>query len=149
MIDKINNDLKQALKDKDDVRLSVLRQLKTALNNEAIAMKKKDKGLNEEEALKVTKREANKRKDTIAAFIAGNRAELADNEKKELEIIEEFLPEQMSKEAIAKIVDEVISQVNPSGPQDFGKVMGQVMAQLGVTADGNVVKKIIQEKLSS
>jgi len=147
MLSKIDNQIKESLKNRDELRLGVLRQLKTALNNEAIASKKKDKGLDEAEALKVAKREANKRKDAIAAFTAGNRAELAEVEKKELVIIEEFLPEQMSEEAIAKIVNEVISRVNPAGPQDFGKVMGPVMGKLGVQADGNVVKKIIQEKI--
>ena len=149
MMDKINEQLKQALKDKDDVRLSVLRQLKTALNNEAIALKKKDKGLNEEEALKIVKREANKRKDAIAAFIAGNRAAMAELETKELALLEEFLPEQMSAEDLGKIIDEAIAKINPSGTQDFGKVMGAVMVQVGAQADGNVVKGIIQEKLKS
>jgi uncharacterized protein len=147
MLNKINEQLKQALRDKDDLKLSVLRQLKTALDNEAIAQKKKDKGLDEAETLKVIKREANKRKDAIAAFTDGGRTEMANNEKKELVLLEEYLPEQMSAEDLGKIVDEVIAKIKPSGPQDFGKVMGSVMAKIGAQADGNVVKNIIQEKI--
>lgn len=145
----INEHIKSAMRAKDQLRVTVLRGLKTAIDNEAISLKKKDEGLTEEETVKVIKREANKRRDAAQAYRDGGREDQAAQEDQELKIVEEFLPEQMSEEDIAKVVDNVISETGATSAQDFGKVMGQVMAKLGSAADGGIVSKILKEKLSN
>ncbi len=148
LLDKINQDLKQAMKEKDARALSVLRMLISALNNEAIALKKKEEGLSEEEINRVLKREAKKRKDSIQQFIAGGRAELAEQEKEELKILNKYLPEEMSEGDIKKAVEEVISEMGEVSPSQFGQVMGKVMAKIKSQADGSMVSKVVKEMLN-
>lgn len=148
LIQKINKDLKEAMKNKDAQVVSVLRMLISAMHNEAIALKKKDEGLNEEEEIKVLKREAKKRKDSIEQFEKGGRSELADQEKKELEILQKYLPEEMSEKEIRKVVEEVMAEMGEVLPSQFGKVMGTVMAKVKGKADGAVVSRVVKEALS-
>jgi len=148
LIETINNDLKDALKNRDMQALSVLRMIVSALNNEAIALKKKGQGLSQEEEIRVLKREVRKRKDSIEQYKKGGRGELAEKEEKELKILQKYLPEEMSQEEIKKIVEEVISEMGEVLPSQFGKVMGQVMAKVKGKADGAVVSKVVKEVLS-
>lgn len=143
----INDGIKQAMRDKNDLDLTVLRQLKTACNNEAISLKKKDDGLSDDEVLAVLKREAKKRKDSIAQFTQAGRDDLAANEEKELSVLQRFLPEELSEEAIAEIVEGVIAEAGDA-PQ-FGQIMSAVMQQAAGQADGTLVSKIVKEKLGS
>ena len=141
----INDQLKQAMRDKDELRLTVLRQLKTAIDNESIVLKKKDEGLTEDEMLKVIKRESKKRKDSITQFEDANRDDLAENERAELEIIDEFLPEEMSEEDIEKIVDEIIVEVGSDAKA--GQIIGMVVKKTEGRADGSIISKIVMEKM--
>ena len=148
LIETINNDLKDALKNRDMQALSVLRMIVSALNNEAIALKKKGQGLSQEEEIRVLKREVRKRKDSIEQYKKGGRGELAEKEEKELEILQKYLPEEMSQEENKKIVEGVISEMGEVLPSQFGKVMGQVMAKVKGKADGAVVSKVVKEVLN-
>lgn len=148
MLNKINSDLKEAMKKKDTEKLSVLRMLISAFNNEAIELKKKDMGLNKEEETRVLKREAKKRKDSIQQFTAGNRPELAAKEQRELKILNEYLPAEMSEEELKKIVAVVVTEMGEVAPSQFGMVMKNVMAKTAGQADGGMVSKIVKEILN-
>ena len=145
--EKINIDLKQAMLNREADRLSVLRMLIAAINNEVIAKNKKEVGLTEEEEMLVLKREVKKRKDSIEQYINGGRQELADKEKLELEIIKNYLPEEMGKDEIKKIVEEVMAGIGEVASSKFGEIMGQVMAKVEGQAEGSVVSGIVKEML--
>lgn len=138
----------EAMKAKDEVRLRTLRSLLAEFTNENVANKKKpDEMLDDETAMSVIMREAKKRKDSIEQFEKGGRQELADSEKAELAILEEFLPEQMSEEEVRTVVQEKIDALGVSGKSDMGKVMAAVMSELKGKADGSTVKKVVEELL--
>ena len=140
--EQIDNDLKQALKDKKELELSVLRMLKTALKNAEIAAKG---SLSEEDAAKVVATQAKQRKDAISQFEQGGRTDLADKEKAELAVLQTYLPEQMPEEDIRRVVREKISEAGDD--QNFGRIMGMVMKEIGQKADGGAVRQILQEEL--
>ena len=140
--DQIDNDLKQALKGKKELELSVLRMLKTALKNAEIQAKGK---LSDDEALKVLNTQAKQRKDAILQFEQGGRIDLADKEKAELAVLQAYLPEQMSEEDIRETVQEKI--IEAGDDRNFGKIMGMVMKEVGQKADGQTVRQILQELL--
>ena len=141
IVEQIDNDLKQALKEQRHDELSVLRMLKTALKNAEIATKG---DLSNDAAMKVLNTQAKQRRDAISQFEKGGRSDLAEKEKKELEIIESYLPEKMSDEEIRKVVQAKVSEL---GASNFGQVMGVVMKEVGQSADGEAVRKIVQEEL--
>ncbi len=142
ILDQIDNDLKQALKNHEELKLSVLRMLKTALKNAEIAAKGE---LTEEDAMKVLNTQSKQRKDSIEQFKKGGREDLAEQEKKELEIIEAYLPEKMGEEEIRAIVQ---AKIKDSGDDlNFGKIMGMVMRETGQSADGQLVRKVVQEEI--
>lgn len=138
----IDNDLKQALKNKDQVSLSTLRMLKSAMHNQAIADKQKI--LDDQAVISVIKRELKKRQDSIVSFEQGNRQDLVDQEKKEAVVLEKYMPEQISATDIAKVVDEVIA----SGIDNFGQAMKEVMAKTQGQADGKIVQELVKQKLN-
>ena len=158
--DKIKEDLKKAMQEKDALKLSVLRMVSSYVFNrekdnraklnkageEESKLDEKSK-LTEEEVLEVISSEVKKRKDSIDQYEKGGRSDLAENEKKELEILMNYMPEQMSEDEIRKIVKEKIEGLGISGPQETGKLMGAVMPQFKGKADGNAVSKIVQEEL--
>ncbi|PIT89749.1 glutamyl-tRNA amidotransferase [Candidatus Kuenenbacteria bacterium CG10_big_fil_rev_8_21_14_0_10_36_11] len=144
---QIYTDLKLAMKNKDVLKVSVLRMLIAAFNNEAINLMKKDEGLSDEEAIKVLKKEAKKRKDSIEQFTAGNRPELAKKENEELKILSVYLPAEMSEEDLKKIVAEVIAEMGEVSPSQFGMVMKAVMAKTAGKADGGMASKVVKEVL--
>jgi uncharacterized protein YqeY len=147
LLEQIKKDLKSAMIAKESGIVSVLRMLTSAFQNEAIALGKKDEGLNEEEIIKVLKREVKKRKDSISQFESADRADLADAEKEELTILEKYLPEEMSEEEIKKIISEVLAELGEVLPSQFGQIMGTVMSKTGGNADGTVVSKLVKEAL--
>ena len=144
---QISTDLKLAMKNKDVLKVSVLRMLIAAFNNEAINLMKKDEGLSDEEAIKVLKKEAKKRKDSIEQFTAGNRPELAAKEEAELAVIQKYLPAEMSEEDLKKIVTEVIAEMGEVSSSQFGLVMKNVMAKTAGKADGGMASKVVKEVL--
>ena len=123
----------------------LLRLLKAAFKNEMINLKKQD--LTDDEALKILKREAKKREDSIDLYTKGNRPDLADKEKVELVMIRKYLPAELSEDQVREIVASVIAELGATAPSQFGLVMKAAMAKAGGTADGAVVSKIVKEML--
>lgn len=139
---KISDDLKNAMKSGDREKVGVLRLLQSVLHNKAIA-KGKDAELTEEETLAAVLGEAKKRQESIKLFEQGGRQDLAEKESKELAIIRQYLPEQMSREETAKAVEEILAK-NPAG--NFGEAMKAVMKELRGKADSAVISEIIKSK---
>lgn len=145
--DEIQNDIKKALKEGEQVKRSVLSMLLSSLHNTAIEKGKQDELLSDEEVLEVIAAEAKKRKDAIVSFLEGERKDLAEKEKQELALLEEYLPEQLSAEEIEKVVQEVIEQVNATSMGDIGAVMGKAMQRLKGKADGTAVREAVERIL--
>ncbi len=140
---QIEADLNRALKEKNEFNCSVLRMIKSALHNKEIEKKSK---LKDEDVFEVLRHEIKSRKDSIIDYEKAKRSELAEKEKKEIALIEKYLPAMLGENEIKKIVLEAIKQLN-AGPKDFGKVMGQVMEKLKGKADGNIVSQIVKQNL--
>jgi len=146
---QIKERIKDALKARDVVRLSVLRGLVAAFTNELVTQKRKpDEELSDEDILVVIKRSANQRKDSIEQFTKGGRNDLAANEKAELKILEEYLPKMMGKDEIRKIAEEKIAELGDADKSKTGLIVGALMKELGGKADGKDVKDIVDELLS-
>jgi len=144
--DSITKLIAEAMKARDEIRLSTLRLLSSALNYEFIAKQHK---LNEEEELNVVRREAKKRKDAIEAYEKAGAQDRADKEKEELAILEKFLPAQLPDEELNKIVDEAISQTGAKTMADMGKAIGAVMVKAAGRVDGGRVSALIKARLTS
>jgi len=158
--EKIQEDIRQAMKSKDTIRVGVLRMLMAAVFNkekekraklskteEDLAKLDELSKLIDKEVMEVISSEAKKRRDSIEQYSKANRQDLIEQEEKELEIIKEYLPEQMSEEEVRKIVKEKITALGASGPQDTGKIMGALMPQFKGKVDGGMVSKVVQEEL--
>ncbi|MFA5583601.1 MAG: GatB/YqeY domain-containing protein [Bacteriovoracaceae bacterium] len=139
--EKIEFDLNEALKTGDQERLSILRLLKNAVKNIEIESRKE---LSEEEVINALNRESKKTRDSISQFEIGGRSDLAAKEKKDLAIIDSYLPEKMSESKIRILIKKKISEDNAT---NFGEIMGRVMREIGTQADGNIVKRILEEEL--
>jgi hypothetical protein len=146
---KITADLLVAMKAGDTLKRDVLRMLDAMIKNTEIEKLKKEAGLDDSEVQEVISRAVKQRKDAAVQYTTGQRPELAEKENKEIEILLEYLPKQMSAEEVRKIVEEIIAQVGATSKADIGKVMGPVMGKLKGLADGNLVKKIVEEKLGA
>lgn len=144
--EKIKEEIKNAMKAKDQVRTLVLKGVSSAFTNELVSTKRtpQDK-LTDEEALAVITRLAKQRKDSISQFEAGGRADLAENEKKELAVLEEFLPTLMSVEEIKSFAEQKKSEMGITDLSQKGQFMGALMKDLKGKADGGDVKKVVDE----
>ena len=142
--DTITQKIGEAMKAKDEIRLSTLRMLSSALNYEKID---KQHPLSEEEELEVVRREAKKRRDAIEAYKKAGANERAEKEEKELAILQEYLPKQMPDSELEKKVKEAISQTGASSMADIGKVMGVVMAKVKGRAEGGKVSELVRKNL--
>lgn len=145
LAETINNDALAAMKSADKFKLSVLRMLKSALQLEKIN-KKHD--LNDEEVIAVVKKQIKLRKDSIEEFNKYNRTESVDNLKKEIEILEQYMPEELSPAEVEKIVNDIFNEMQPAGPQDMGKIMKEATARFAGKADLKTVSNIVKEKLN-
>lgn len=146
--EKINQDLKQATLDKQDKVLSVLRLLKAAISNKEISLRKgKDISLTNDQVIEITASEIKKRKEAITDYQKGNRDDLVKKEKQEIEILEKYLPEQLSDEEIEKIVKEIVETYDDASQKDFGKIMSQVMPKVKGKAGGNKVSEVVKRVL--
>jgi uncharacterized protein YqeY len=143
---KISDDLTKALKSGDRTRLSVLRMIKSSMKNREI---EKKGALTEEEAQAILMSFVKRAKDSIEQFSNAGRTDLAEKEEKELSVVQDYLPKQLGEDDIRKIVGDVISQENVSGPQAMGKVMKASMAKLKGQADGKLVNNIVKEMLEA
>lgn len=144
--EKIREEIKNAMRAKDETRTLVLKGILSAFTNELVATKRtpQDK-LPDEEALVVITRLAKQRKDSIAQFEAGGRADLAEAEKAELKVLEEFLPTLMSVEEIRKIAEAKKTEMNITDATQKGQFMGALMKDLKGKADGGDVKKVVDQ----
>ncbi|MDI3472294.1 MAG: uncharacterized protein PWQ20_813 [Thermotogaceae bacterium] len=142
--EELRNKLKEAMKASDEVRVRTLRLLISSIKNEEV---EKGRELTEEEFSDIVLKEVKKRKEAIEMYEKGQRKDLADEERKELTILEEFLPKQLNVDEIRKMVVETIEAVGASGPKDLGKVMSALMPKLKGRADGKLVNKIVRELL--
>lgn len=143
--EQIDQDLVEAMKRKVEAKISTLRMVKSAIHNWQIANKKEPQ---DGDVLAVIQKEIKSRQDSITMYKKGGRQELAAKEEEEIGILKKYLPAQMSDEEIRAKIKEVISKVGASGPQDMGKVMGPIMAELKGRADGATVSRIVKEELS-
>lgn len=145
--DKIQEDTKTALLGGDRFAGDTLRNLKAAILDEEVAQGKRDEGLSDEDIEKIIAREIKKRKESIAVYEQNGRAELAEQEKREADILSAYMPEQMSEDELRKLVDEKVKELGADGPQAMGQVIGAVKKQAGNTADGAMVARIVKESL--
>jgi len=145
--EQINEDLKQAMRDKNKIKLEALRAVKTAFTLER-TNKGTDAVLSEDEELKILQKLVKQRKDSASEYKAQNRADLAEKEEEEAGFIEEYLPEQLSEEEIEAKVKEVIAQTGASSMKEMGKVMGMASKQLAGKADNKIVSEIVKKLLS-
>jgi uncharacterized protein YqeY len=144
--EKILNDFKDAMKQKDSLKVSTLSFLRGQLGYAALE-KKKDK-LDDSDCLSVIKKLMKQRQDSIEQFTAGGRMDLADKEAKELVILKSYVPPEMSREEILKIVEDAVKTLGASGIRDMGNVMKEVRLKAGVSADGKLVSELVRERLS-
>ncbi len=144
LLEQLNADMKQALKNKEKEKLSVIRMVKSSLQNEAI---KKQADLTEEEELQVLTREVKQRNDSLQEFRKANREDLVDQVERELAIIQAYLPEQLSDEELEKIIVETIDEQQAVSKKDMGKVMSAVMPKVKGQADGSKVNQIVMKHL--
>ena len=145
MQETIKSELKKAMMEKNMERVNVIRMLSAAFTNELVNLGRvPTDALSDEEVLKVLKREVKKRKDSIDQYVNAGRPELAEDEKAEMIIIEEFLPAMMSKEEITKRISEKLA-AEPIDPAKKGQFVGMMLKELGDTADGMTVKEVIDE----
>lgn len=141
---KLQENLKAAMKAKDKLRISTLRMLLSEMKNAQLAERGE---LSEEKELSILTSYAKKRRESIKSYEQGGRNDLAESERKELEIVMTYLPEQMGEDEIRAEVEGIIAETGAGGPQDMSKVMGQMMAKFKGRVDGGVVKTIAMEQL--
>lgn len=142
--ERLNDDLKQAMRSGDLAARDVIRFLRSDIHNQEIARQTE---LDEEAIFEVLSRQAQQRRDSIEAFEKGGRQDLVDKEQGELAIILEYLPEQMTADEIEAVVRETIAELGAAGPQDMGKVMGKVMPQVKGRAQGRQVSGAVTQLL--
>jgi len=145
LYDDIIIDLKRALKEQDKQKLFVLRGLKAAIKNKQVALRHE---LADDQIMGVISSEINKGKEAIEKFTQGSRQDLVEKEEMEIKILSDYLPPQLSDEAIKETVIRIIGEISASEPSDLGRVMKSVMAKLAGRADGREVNRIARELLT-
>ena len=146
LVERLNEDMKQAMKAKEKLKLSVIRMIKASLQNERIQLGVHE--LSEDDELTILSREMKQRTDSIKEFQEAGREDLTKKLEDEIKILQAYMPEQLSDEELAEIVKTTISEVNATSKKDFGKVMGKVMPKVKGKTDGSKVQKLVQEYLS-
>lgn len=145
LIEEIEDELKDAMRARDAERRDALRLI---LNSLKSSRKELQRPLTEDEELLVLQRERKRRVEAAEAFRSGGREEQAAAEERELDVLEEFMPEPLSEDEIEEIVDDVIAEVGATSMADLGRVMADVMPQVAGRADGSVVSQLVREKLA-
>ena len=144
--DKIMEDYKQAMKDKDALKVSTLSFLRSQLKYAVI--EKKAEKLNDTDAIAVIKKQVKQRQDSIAQFEQGGRNDLAEKEKKEMAILKSYLPEEMLAEELKALIQEAVKESQASGMKDMGKVMKVLLPKVAGRADSKLVSDLVKESLS-
>jgi uncharacterized protein YqeY len=145
LIARIEEELAAARRDRDAERRDALSLILSQLRS---AEKELQRPLHDEEELQVLQRERKKRVEAAEAFRAGGREEQAESEERELEVLEEFMPEPLSEEEIETIIDDAIAECGATSIRDLGRVMADVMPQVAGRADGSAVSQLVREKLA-
>jgi uncharacterized protein YqeY len=144
-IETIEDEIKEAMRSRDNERRDALRLIVNALKN---SEKELQRPLSEDEELQVLQRERKKRTEAAEAFRDGGREEQAAGEERELSVLEEFMPEPLSEDELEEIVDDAIAEVGATSMRDIGRVMADVMPQVAGRADGSAVSQLVREKLA-
>jgi hypothetical protein len=147
LIERVDSDLKEAMRAKDGTRLSVLRMLKSALKYAVIAKSGAEAELNDGEAAQVIRKQAKQRQDSIESFEKGGRAELAEKEREELSILNAYLPQPMNADELAKVVRETIAEVDATSKAQMGAVMKALQAKVAGRVDGKTLSTEVQKQL--
>lgn len=145
MRERILKELMQAMKAQDKERLSVLRMVKGAIQLEEINKKKE---LDDNEVIAVISKQIKTRRESITEFKKGNRDDLIEATEKEITILNEYMPAQLSEEEIIKVIEDAFNEINPQAPSDMGKIMKTVTPKLTGKADMTFVSKVVKEKIS-
>jgi len=143
--ERLVDEMKQAMRSSDKVRLSTIRMIRTAVKNKEIELRKK---LDDEEIQRVIQGMLRRTEESIEQFRLGGRMDLVDKESQEGDILKSYLPQALSTEDIVKIIDESIQETQASSLKDLGKVMKSVMPKLTGKADGKVINQLVKERLS-
>lgn len=146
LVDKVNNDLKEAMKNKDKEKLNVIRMLKSAIQMSKIELKH---DLSDEEVISVVSKQIKMRKDSIEEFAKANRGDLKDQYQKEIDVLNNYMPEQISKSEAEKIIDDAFLKINPTSPKEMGLIMKEVSPKLKGVFDMGDASKIIKDKLNN
>lgn len=144
MVEKLKQDMVEAMKNKEKERLTVIRMVKAAMDQEHIDRKKE---INDELLIDVVNKQIKMRKDSIVEFEKGGRSDLVEKTQSEIDMLMAYLPEQLSEEEVVKIIDEIFAEVKPESQKDMGKVMKEATARLKGKTDMKEVSNIIKEKL--
>jgi uncharacterized protein YqeY len=143
--ERLVEEMKQAMKSNDKLRLSTIRMIRSASKNKEIELRKK---LEDEDVVKVIQVMVRKGEESVEQFQTGGRMDLVEKEKKEIEILKSFLPQPLSQEEILIIIDQSIQETQASSLKDIGKVMKSVMPKIGGKADGKLINQLVKERLS-
>ena len=143
--ERLVDEMKQAMRSSDKVRLSTIRMIRTAVKNKEIELRKK---LDDEEIQRVIQGMLRRNEESIEQFRLGGRMDLVDKESQEGDILKSYLPQALSTEEILKVIDESIQETQASSLQDLGKVMKSVMPKVTGKADGKVINQLVKERLS-
>lgn len=146
LLERLNNDMKQAMKNKEKDKLNVIRMIKASLQNEAIRAGNSE--LSEEQELTVLSRELKQRKDSLHEFDKAGRADLVDKLRTELTFVNLYMPKQLTEEELSEIVKEAMAETGAISKADMGKVMAAIMPKVKGKADGSLVNKLVQQHLS-
>jgi uncharacterized protein YqeY len=146
MKSRLEDDLRQAMRDRDALRRDVIRYMRSEIRNQEIRVQD---DLDDQGVVQVLSRQAQQRRDSIEAFSEANRNDLVEKEQAELAIIMEYLPQQMTRDEITELVRQVVTEVGAEGPGDMGKVMSRIMPQVRGRAEGREVNSIVVDTLRS
>ncbi len=145
MVEKLKADMVEAMKNKEKERLTVIRMVKAAMDQEHIDRKKE---INDDLLVEVVSRQIKMRRESILEFEKGNRDDLIEKTQSEIAILEKYLPEQLSLEEVVKVIDEIFAEVKPESQKDMGKVMKEATAKLKGKTDMKAVSEMIKSRLS-
>lgn len=145
MVEKLKADMIEAMKNKDKERLTVIRMVKAAMDQEHIDRKRE---INDELLTEVVSRQIKMRRESVLEFEKGNRVDLIEKTNSEIAMLEVYLPEQLSDEEVVKVIDEIFDEVKPESQKDMGKVMKEATAKLKGKTDMKKVSEIIKSRLS-
>ncbi len=146
LLERLNKDMIQAMKNKEKDKLTTIRMVKSSLQNEAIKLGKQE--LSKEEELTVLSRELKQRKDSLQEFEKAGRQDLVEKLRIEINHVEQYLPEQLSEDELNEIISRTIAEIGATSKADMGKVMAAIIPQVKGKTDGSLVNKLVQQHLS-